>query len=344
MEVDASFAERRGGLRAFAREAESKWGLEPNTFSLTGTSGKVDSVSALQRELMAASTGICKVEVHESAEGKMMREMRAAVKACEDRMLAKLEAAIANVQKDCSKVNAQVSGALAPMVQCLALEQVELRNSMQNVKAQVASSLAPMVQCLALEQMELRNKVDDAVADINNLSATMPVDLADAMKSLEDIEKDLQQDCALQAACDLEKAAQDDLARFRMDVCSLELVPKHPVQDVNVVSSQQPISQKECEQLPQQTKYEDNYSSAADVRFAKPQPPAVSFAYSNKAIAPPPSLPFDAKWCQREMWGGLQSGSDDVALFSQGVVAPRFMSANRACWGSRSMPILPPLQ
>merc|ERR1719326_1551023 len=100
-----------------------------------------------------------------------MREMRAAVKACEDRMLAKLEAAIANVQKDCSKVNAQVSGALAPMVQCLALEQVELRNSIQNVKAQVTSSLAPMVQCLALEQMELRNKVDDAVADINNLSA-----------------------------------------------------------------------------------------------------------------------------------------------------------------------------
>merc|ERR1719162_2255744 len=85
-----------------------------------------------------------------------MREMHLAVKASEDRMLATIEASIAGVRSDMDKIDAKVSTVLAPMVQCLALEQMERKQT----DTKVTGALAPMVQCLALEQMELRVKID----------------------------------------------------------------------------------------------------------------------------------------------------------------------------------------
>jgi len=349
MEVDASLAERRGGLRAFAREAEIKWGLQQGTFGFVGSSGKVDSVSSLQRELSAASSGVCKIDVQEQPEAKMRREMHAAVKASEDRMMAKLEASICGVRQDLQYVDNKVSAlapmmqcigalapivrsvdtkvaALAPMVQCMALEQVGLRG------------LTPMVQCMAMEQIDLRNKIT-AGPNMGD-GCAMPETSVDVAKSLEDVEKELLLDCAVQAACDLHQSAQDDLERLRLEVSSLEPARKQPAQAPNV-----PCSQTQCEIPAQKIKRTEGngYPKAADAFFSGPQPPTVAFAYSNKTVAPPPSLPFDAKWRQRDSWSNFQ-GSDGSVAFPQSVMAPPLSSAYRACWGSRSMPILPPIQ
>lgn len=347
MEVDASLAEKRGSLRALAREAENKWDLQPGTFSFMGSSGKVDSALALQHELMAAGSGSCKIEVLEHLEGKMMREMRKAVQACEDRMLIKLEASIANVQRDLQLVDTKVSGGLAPMVQCLALEQMELRD-LARANAKASRILAPMVQCIALEQMELRNKIsagalsipiDDTMTHIHELSmgdrCSMPEKVvdADAMKTLSDVEKELEQDCVLQAVCDLQKAAQDDLERLRMEVCSLEGAGKVPDPKVDMQTSPCTL-QRQCEQPPQQPSHLDSYPKIADARLSWAQPPVTGFAYSNKAIAAPASLRFDAQWRKGKMCSGFHASSD----------VPHLLSANRACWNSRSMPLLPPLR
>lgn len=291
-----------------------------------------------------------------------MREVHLAVKACEERILAKLDASIGNVRKDLEQTDTQVTGVLAPMVQCMALKQMQL-------DTKVADVLAPMVQCMALEQMQLRDGLAQGLArrdgqvqglaldqmqlrvrmcqlEIRELDAKSCEEkisgVERAVKSLEAVEKELQQDCALQAACDLQQSAQEDLDTLQMEVCSLGQSPKPSAHGVSTVSPQ--ASQGECEQkaqvfISEQTKHN---GSCLDVESAWfPQPP-VAFAYSSKAVAPPPALPFEAKW-RREMWGGLQSPCDDFAAFPQGVSASRLGSASRT-WGSRSMPVLPPLQ
>ena len=79
VEVGASLANRRGGLRICAREAESKLelGLHPNTFSLVSSAGKVDSASSFQETFKTAQSGVCAIEVREQPEGKFMRAMSA---------------------------------------------------------------------------------------------------------------------------------------------------------------------------------------------------------------------------------------------------------------------------
>lgn len=353
IEVDASLAGRRGGLRAFAREAESRWDLKSNTFSFVGSLGKVDSMHALQSEMMASSNGLCKIEVHENAEAKMMRKVHAAVKASEDRILAKLQDSIGNLRKDLEQTDRKVSRVLAPMVQCLALEHMELNNKIGQVSAGACedtlvvikedmnrlASLAPMVQCLALEQMELHSKMKQFVSEndsedelevieqdtnkLGSLAAPEELDmLLGGSKSLESLEKELQQDCTLQAAQDLHRAVQDDLDHIRMEVLTLEQSPTLPIQSTTACIQQHDKPQK-LEQAPQMTEHAASLPFTPDAWLPLPQAPGTGFNYSIKS-----RLPF---MC-----------TEDVVALPQRLGAPRRYSTGWT-WGSRSMPTLPPL-
>jgi hypothetical protein len=352
IEVDASLAGRRGGLRAFAREAESRWDLKSNTFSFVGALGKVDSMHALQSEMMASSNGLCKIEVHENAEAKMMRKVHAAVKASEDRILAKLEDSIGNLRKDLEQTDRKVSKVLAPMVQCLALEHMELHSKIGQVSAGACedklvvikedmnrlASLAPMVQCLALEQMELHSKMKQFASEdcedelevieqdmdkLGSLAATEELDmLLRGSKSLESLEKELQQDCTLQAAQDLHRAVQDDLDHIKMEVLTLEQSQTLPTQSTTASIPQQD-KPKKLEQAPQMTEHAASFPLTTDAWLPLPQAPGAGFYYSNKS-----RVPF--------------MGTEDVVTMPQRLGAPRRYSTGWT-WGSRSMPTLPPL-
>lgn len=374
LEVEAPLAERRGGLRALICEATAKWALKPNTFSLMGISGRVDSLSALQREMRAASSGVCKLEVQENSEAKIMRQVHAAVKASEDRILARLEASIGILREDLGKTNKQVSGVLAPMVQCMSLEHMELHKKVSGV-------LAPMVQCLALQQMDLHsqvgqvaaeacsNQLDNMKHDINQLAslaapvgfdvptwtqagkADSALDHSDANTS-EAFEQQLESDCALQAAQDLHNSAQDDLVLLRMEVCSLDQSNLSPSQPAAAQASSEPPVEK-CEDMAQQKAAHDSTEKSEPMQrvdnlwrevdaWLPLPPPLAGFTYSSKSIAPGPSLPLHSKWSQREMWVAARSGNDDVAVFPRHRSHPRLCSTGWS-WGSRSMPTLPPL-
>merc|ERR1719158_2072423 len=74
--------------------------------------------------------------------------------------------------------------------------------------ARLTGSIAPMVQCLAQEQMELRGKVGELCKEVNELGEQMSTPATTEttcdLKDLEVLEHELQQECAMQAACDLD--------------------------------------------------------------------------------------------------------------------------------------------
>jgi len=146
----------------------------------------------------------------------------------------------------------------------------------------------------------------------------------------------------LQLAQDLHMSAQDDLDRLRKEVCSLEQRQASPIQSATMLSAQSDPPEK-CQQSACQMDCAERSSSTLNASSALPRAPLAGFAYSHKAVAPSPSLPFNTKWRQKGTWGAMGLGSDDVAAFPQHLSVARLYSTGTT-WGSRSLPTLPPLQ
>lgn len=149
VEVDASLAERRGGLRILAREAEQQLGLRAHTYGFYDSFGKVDTPAALQR-VFDSARDVCQLEIRESVEGKMMREMHTAMKSFEDKLLAKMEEQVASVRLD-----------LESRVNRVAAEQVSLR---ARVDEMLDEALAVRTDTLAMEE-EVKERIDSLAQD-----------------------------------------------------------------------------------------------------------------------------------------------------------------------------------
>jgi len=105
------------------------------------------------------------------------------MKAFEGQVLAKVEAALGGIREDLRRTDAKLCGGLAPVVQCLALEQTELREGLQKAEERLCNSIAPMVQCLAMEQMDVRAKVAELEAAApGTAAAKAPVGQGEAAK------------------------------------------------------------------------------------------------------------------------------------------------------------------
>lgn len=158
IEVDASVAGRRGGLRACAREAELAWGLHPKSYSFFDTNRKVDSQQALQNALSVCFDGTCVLEVRQHPE---WQALNMAMKTFESKVLAKVDAALIGMREDLECTDAKVCKSLTPMVRCMALELIGMREAIEETSAKLCTGIAPMVQHLALEQIDLRTRLND---------------------------------------------------------------------------------------------------------------------------------------------------------------------------------------
>jgi len=299
LEVEASLVQRRGGLRSFAREAESKWDLQPSSYEFTHASGKVDSCPALQRALGNSPNGVCKLEIVERLEGKMMRVMRKEMKLLEDRVMAKVETVLADVRKETQWNETRLSGSIAPLVQCLASEQIEMREKLVQLAEEVSN-------------MEKAPAATDAVVC--------------ALKDADSLEQELQQECATQAACDLDLSTSNSLEELREEVCHLG--QKDSVEAERTVPCQ-------ITKGPAMTVDFKHTFGDPDSRLQWPTGVPPAMAYSSKVAPAAPTTGFDARWRSGDKWSYVKLGDEVAAPFAQHF--------SKSTFGHRSCPLLPPL-
>merc|ERR1719359_2557331 len=115
--------------------------------------------------------------------------------------MAKMEAMLADVRKDTEWNSSKLCGSIAPMVQCLATEQIELRNQVGQLTTEAATAAAE-TKC--------------------------------SLKDAEVLERELQQECAMQTACDLDLSSTMNVEELKEEVCQL---------------SQKSTSQADCTKL-----------------------------------------------------------------------------------------------
>merc|ERR1719482_2665956 len=94
---------------------------------------------------------------------------------------------------------------------------VDVRKDADWNSSRLAGSIAPMVQCLATEQIELRNKVSEVTQQVITATAETECSLKDA----EVLERELQQECALQTACDLDLSSTLSVEELKEEVSQL---------------------------------------------------------------------------------------------------------------------------
>jgi len=176
--------------------------------------------------------------------------------------MAKVDAALAGLRGGLASAEERLDRGLAPMVQALALEQMDLRSSVEALRG-----LPPLVQSLAMEQLGARETLAatrETPEAVQPAQPAQPVAIAApqllvlctppsnqseaekecseatsaALKDLQDLEKQLRQDfggrlCAveqadeylfseLQSMLDCSKAAQKDVEQLRSDLQGLE--------------------------------------------------------------------------------------------------------------------------
>jgi len=68
----------------------------------------------------------------------MMRTMRTEMQKMEDRVMAKMQAMLVEARKENHWTETRLSGCIAPLVQCLASEQIEMREKIAQIDAQVS--------------------------------------------------------------------------------------------------------------------------------------------------------------------------------------------------------------
>jgi len=228
-----------------------KFSLHPGSFSIFGGFGKVDGAEALQRAIDMAGGGLCILEVREAPEWQKIREMEArinvlvarcpmvdsalmsveerssrrfeklaaAVQAVDEQAMLRAELARAEVRHGLETMDAKVSRSIAPLLQCVALEQMELKGKLDSLgssllfeetNAKINCGIAPMLQAMALQQMELKSQLDSL-----QLCSPyeQPVDsLREKVDEMGDAMKDLTREMGVKSQ--QMKALQDELRNF----------------------------------------------------------------------------------------------------------------------------------
>lgn len=105
----------------------------------------------------------------EERSSKRFDALAAAVQAVDERAMLRAELARADLRQDLEALDVKVSRSIAPLLQCVALEQMELKVKLDNLGSSLVSEetnhrvncgIAPMLQAMALQQMELKSQLD----------------------------------------------------------------------------------------------------------------------------------------------------------------------------------------
>lgn len=181
----------QGGVDALAREAASAFDLEPGSFGLYDGSGMLGTDAALKRALGATNGRACVIEARERPEWKRIRAMDAQIQAMEQRLLAKVDGSLAGL-------TARVDCGIAPLLGCLAAEQIDARAEIETLKEslgqahmKVNQTVAPLLGSLTTEQIDTRAEIEILKERLEQTDAKMTSVVAPLLKDLatEQIEK-----------------------------------------------------------------------------------------------------------------------------------------------------------
>lgn len=267
-----------GGLEALAAEVEAKFGLHPESFSIFDDFGKVEDSMALQRALDMAGDNPCILEVCEAPQWKKIREMdtkikmlvarcpvvdrilmdieeqstkrfgklASALQAVDERARLRGELVGAELRESLEELDAKVSNSIAPLLQCVALQEMDLKAKLDSLDAslfseeldkKVTSGIAPMLQSMALQQMDLKVKLDslqespsrctceqladsleDTRKEVSNLQA-----YATKVEEVKEVTKDLQKELGVRSNSLQE--AHEQLKALQVEVQNLTEQP-----------------------------------------------------------------------------------------------------------------------
>lgn len=196
-----------GGLKDLARKAEAEFGLCPESFDLCDAYGPIEG-STLSRALQVSP---CIVQVQERPVWRRIREIDEKIGAAldpgsmaqeiEDRIMAKVNEAVAQLRKDVGSTDAKVEQALAPVVKSVALAQMDFMREARSKLDSLESSLDALPTAL-LKEAETR-----------------------AESSLEELRAAMNEDCqglsAKVTALSQEVAGMQTKSAMSEDLCSL---------------------------------------------------------------------------------------------------------------------------
>jgi len=363
VEVDATLASRRGGLRAYAREAEARFGLLANTFGFAVSDNKVDSPAALESALESCSGGLLVLEVRERAEARTMRN---AAKVLEDRLMLRVEQALAGMQKQIDHTDMKVTKSLSPMVRNLANEQIDIRVKLEEMNTEAFESRSDILQSLdeleqklnAMNEEALECRLDSITSfdameqklqDVARglLPSSQPVvalpEISEAatgaLKELEDICLQASKEAALEAASQI----QSEATRAR----ELDLLLTQQAE-----AELESLEQMSLESLQAEVKGLHQPRQAAEPSEAAPAASKAAAPAATVAVVVPPADAAPAS-LGKNMFGSI-SFSSKMTLESPADIAysakkaPAVLGARPRASGRmtsyNSMPLLPPLQ
>jgi hypothetical protein len=351
IDIEAALVERRGGLRLIAREAEQKWGLTSNNYSFYDSFGKVDTPAALQRAAGAAR-GVCQLEVRENSEGKIKREMHAAMKNLEERMMKKMddtmaclrgdiEPAIKIVADEQSRSKAKIDGILDDML------------AMRSDSVLVEEELNKRIDSLAQDCFDMRV---DTIAGEEELTARLDaLTNVSLRQDLENLEQQLQAELETQASRDFDlDAASENIDQILADVRSMGKMKDCSLtsDDDEVEVVRRTISKKQANESAKET--HSTFAMPWD-RIVKGNDHAISF---NGQMCMIGGLKPEQQQRQQQLWDGLRPSFEACrAPFAQGggegqgeeaaslkKVSRFHVEGLRGLRPSRSTPMLAPLK
>jgi len=369
VEVDAAWVNRRGGLRAFAREAEERFGLLGNTFGFADANGKVDSPAALERALEACSEEVCVLEVRERAEARTMRH---AAKALEDKMMSRVEKALAEMQKQIEQTDRKVTNSIAPMVSNLANEQIDIREKLDEMNTEAFESRSDVLQSLddlekKLEAMnvealecridsitsfeEMEKKLNDVTKGLvpSSQSVVALPEITEAatgaLKELEDLCLQASREAALEAASTIHSEASrakelDELLAQQAEN-ELEALEQSCLESLRaeVRGLQQPRPAADASESSPSVAIASSFQSM--VKMVVPAPDALSAPLGKDLFG---SVAFSSSKLSLDTAGGVASSTKKAPA----GLAPAALGARPRASGRmtsyNSMPLLPPLQ
>lgn len=350
VEVDASLAERRGGLRLCAREAESKFGLQPNTFGFYNGAGKVDSPAALQKAMKAAGDGVCTIAVREQPEGKLMREIGEAMQAMEARVMAKVDAALFGAQQNIDRVDEHMRKTVLPIVRNISMEQVDIQSKLTRLNL---AALDARIDGLAADVAASKEALAEEVAKLSAVEVRAPI----VHKDSEALERELEDAIEAHQANDLypqcmegDGSADDFEAQVRgLDLECSKASAKHTI--VRDIPSSHAAAGVAREAKPAEGAV--NFGSKKAAKWLQQSGSLAALPYSGKAIAvagPRRSVGGVADdWACPDFASGASSAlfarSRSGAVVSVAPAPPRHpLLAGGPGGVARSLPLLPPLR
>lgn len=154
-----------GGIEELQERAEADFGLVAGSYNFFDLCGKVEGATALERALRFAAEGPCMLEVRERAEWQKIRLLEARIeevaaqqkqssaavpvaspapedlaRLAEEHVMAKVDAALAELGGGLQQIDAKVNGALGTFVQTLAFSQMDMKAKLDGIDIEALTS------------------------------------------------------------------------------------------------------------------------------------------------------------------------------------------------------------